>query len=77
MNSTQLRLTLLVTITVGVAPAAMAIEPIPESPGWRGFLQHEEPTDPVERANWLPAPKGRFYLVTRHYSPRAAILTGD
>jgi hypothetical protein len=41
------------------------------------FLQHEEPTDPVERANWLPAPKGRFYLVTRHYSPQAAILTGD
>ncbi|MFZ5832299.1 MAG: DUF1214 domain-containing protein, partial [Planctomycetota bacterium] len=41
------------------------------------FLQHEEPTDPVERANWLPAPKGRFYLLTRHYSPQAAILTGD
>jgi hypothetical protein len=41
------------------------------------FLQHEEPTDPVERANWLPAPKGRFYLVLRHYSPQAAILTGD
>lgn len=41
------------------------------------FLQHEEPTDPKERANWLPAPKGRFYLLTRHYSPQAAILTGD
>jgi hypothetical protein len=41
------------------------------------FLQADEPTDPRERANWLPAPKGRFYLVTRHYSPRAAILTGD
>lgn len=41
------------------------------------FLQHEAPTDPRERANWLPAPKGRFYLVTRHYSPQAAILTGD
>ena len=37
----------------------------------------EEPTDPRERANWLPAPKGRFYLVIRHYSPQAAILTGD
>ena len=24
------------------------------------FLQHEEPTDPKERANWLPAPKGAF-----------------
>jgi hypothetical protein len=41
------------------------------------FLQHAEPTDPNERANWLPAPKGRFYLVTRHYSPRPPILTGD
>jgi hypothetical protein len=41
------------------------------------FLQHDEPTDPRERANWLPAPEGRFYLVTRHYSPKAAILTGD
>jgi hypothetical protein len=40
-------------------------------------LQHAEPTDPKERANWLPAPKGRFYLVTRHYSPRPPILTGD
>jgi len=41
------------------------------------FLQHTEPSDPKERANWLPAPKGRFYLVTRHYSPRPPILTGD
>lgn len=41
------------------------------------FLQHEEPTHPKERANWLPAPKGPFYLVTRHYSPQAPILTGD
>jgi len=41
------------------------------------FLQAEEPTDPRARANWLPAPNGRFYLVTRHYSPQAAILTGD
>lgn len=41
------------------------------------FMQHEEPTDPKERANWLPAPKGLFYLVSRHYSPRPAILTGD
>jgi hypothetical protein len=41
------------------------------------FLQREDPTDPVERADWLPAPTGRFYLVTRHYSPRGPILTGD
>jgi hypothetical protein len=41
------------------------------------FLQKDPPSDPRERANWLPAPAGRFYLVTRHYSPQAAILTGD
>ncbi len=41
------------------------------------ILQHAEPTDPVERANWLPAPEGPFYLVTRHYSPRPEILTRD
>jgi hypothetical protein len=41
------------------------------------FLQHEEPTDPKERANWLPAPAGPFYLVARHYSPRPPIVTGD
>ncbi|MGD9714290.1 MAG: DUF1254 domain-containing protein [Thermomicrobiales bacterium] len=41
------------------------------------FIQKDEPSDPAERANWLPAPEGLFYLVARHYSPRAAILTGD
>jgi len=41
------------------------------------YLQRDPPTDPRERANWLPAPAGRFYLVTRHYSPKAAVLTGD
>jgi len=41
------------------------------------YLQAEEPTDPTERANWLPAPTGPFYLVTRHYSPSAEIRTGD
>lgn len=40
-------------------------------------IQHDEPTDPDERANWLPAPAGPFYLVSRHYSPRAPIVTGD
>ncbi len=38
MNNTHLRLTLLVMLTVGAAPAAMAIEPIPATPGWRGFV---------------------------------------
>ena len=38
MNSTQLRLSLFALLTVGAAPAAMAIEPIPTTPGWRGFV---------------------------------------
>jgi len=38
MNTTYLRLTLLAMLTVGVAPTAMAIEPIPATPGWRGFV---------------------------------------
>ena len=38
MNTTHLRLTLLVMLTVGAAPAAIAIEPIPATPGWRGFV---------------------------------------
>jgi hypothetical protein len=41
------------------------------------FIQHDEPTNATERANWLPAPDGPFYLVMRHYSSRAPIITGD
>lgn len=40
-------------------------------------MSHEEPTDPKQRANWLPAPAGPFYLVARHYSPKPEIVTGD
>ena len=38
MSSTQLRLCLFATLALGAAPAAMAIEPIPTTPGWRGFV---------------------------------------
>ena len=38
MNCTHLRLSLLTTLTVGLSPVALAIEPIPETPGWRGFV---------------------------------------
>lgn len=40
------------------------------------YMQAEAPADETERANWLPAPEGPFYLVIRHYSPQSAILTG-
>ena len=38
MNSTHLKLSLLAMLTVGTVPAALAIEPIPTTPGWRGFV---------------------------------------
>jgi hypothetical protein len=38
MISTRVRMSLIATLTVGVVPAALAIEPIPETPGWRGFV---------------------------------------
>jgi len=39
-------------------------------------LSHVEPSDPDARANWLPAPDGRFCLVVRAYVSEAAILDG-
>jgi hypothetical protein len=38
MSSANVRLFLFAILTVGVAPTAMAIEPIPSTPGWRGFV---------------------------------------
>jgi hypothetical protein len=38
-------------------------------------IQHDEPTDPKDRANWLPAPAEPFYLVLREYSSKFPILT--
>jgi hypothetical protein len=40
-------------------------------------IQRDAPADATERANWLPAPDGPFYLAIRHYSPKAPIITGD
>ena len=39
-------------------------------------MQHTEPTDPVEMANWLPTPDGRFYLAMRLYWPDRDALDG-
>ncbi len=38
MKFTYLRWALIAALTVGVAPSAMAIEPVPATPGWRGFV---------------------------------------
>lgn len=41
------------------------------------YLQHEAQKGEKQKANWLPTPKGEFYLALREYSPQAAILTRD
>jgi hypothetical protein len=40
------------------------------------YVQGEAPTDPVQRANWLPAPKGDFSLYVRAYWPKPEITGG-
>lgn len=39
-------------------------------------LQHAEPTAQRDRANWLPAPPGTFYLCLRAYLPTDDMLEG-
>ena len=42
------------------------------------YVQADEPTDPVERANWLPSPKNaEFSLYVRAYWPEDAITRGQ
>jgi hypothetical protein len=40
------------------------------------YLQHDEPTDEVAKANWLPTPDGDFRPMLRIYQPRAEVLDG-
>lgn len=37
-------------------------------------ISHTPPADPAARANWLPAPAGRFSLIMRGYVPSPAFL---
>jgi hypothetical protein len=39
-------------------------------------LQHDEPADPVRRANWLPTPPGPFRPLLRIYEPDSEIFDG-
>lgn len=41
------------------------------------FIQPDAPTDPAQRANWLPAPKGDFSLYIRAYWPKAQVTEGS
>jgi len=40
------------------------------------FIQKDEPADPLQKANWLPAPDGPIYMVMRLYWPKAEALNG-
>jgi hypothetical protein len=40
-------------------------------------VQHDPPTDPAARANWLPAPADAFHLILRLYLPKRAALDGS
>jgi hypothetical protein len=40
------------------------------------YVQAAQPPDPVQRANWLPAPRGNFALYVRAYWPQESILNG-
>ncbi len=39
-------------------------------------MQHDEPTDPTARANWLPTPAGAFRPILRIYEPADAVFDG-
>jgi hypothetical protein len=41
------------------------------------YVQPDPPTDPAQRANWLPAPNGDFSLYVRAYWPKAAVTDGS
>ena len=40
------------------------------------FIQNAAPQDPKEKANWLPAPSGSFYLNLRMYGPDDSLQKG-
>ena len=40
------------------------------------IMQHDEPSDPDERANWLPAPAAPFRPLLRMYEPSPSVFDG-
>jgi hypothetical protein len=41
------------------------------------YVQNEEPQDPAQRQNWLPAPKGEFQFTARFYGPHGPLIDGS
>jgi hypothetical protein len=40
------------------------------------YVQHDEPTDPNQRRNWLPAPKDGFRFTARFYGAATPLIDG-
>jgi hypothetical protein len=40
-------------------------------------MQHDEPTEPERRANWLPTPAGPFRPILRMYEPDEGVFDGS
>jgi hypothetical protein len=38
------------------------------------YLSYDEPSDRIERSNWLPTSKGEFYMIFRAYLPGPEII---
>ena len=41
------------------------------------YIQHDKPTDPTQRQNWLPAPKDGFRFTTRLYGLYTLLIDGS
>jgi hypothetical protein len=41
------------------------------------YMQHDEPSDPHRRANWLPTPAGTFRPILRMYEPEESVFDGN
>jgi hypothetical protein len=41
------------------------------------YVQHDEPSDPDQRRNWLPAPKEGFQFAARFYGPHGPLIDGS
>lgn len=41
------------------------------------YIQNKAPANPNERANWLPAPAEKFFLVLRLYGPSQEVIDGS
>ncbi|MNO59083.1 hypothetical protein D3C76_496630 [compost metagenome] len=41
------------------------------------YIQHDEPSDPEQRRNWLPAPKDGFQFTARFYGPYGPLIDGS